>query len=286
LFEPLQSTAPLAREYAIRFCRSGLAGRGGCFWYHGIWQYLRLLGVAASPERHAGFFGRAFASLAADGGFSRVLICGTADYALLAHLVRAYGQAGGRARTTIIDRCETPLALCRWYAARVGEKVETARAEALDYRPARPFDLICTHSFLSRFPAVRREGLMAAWRAALRPGGRLVTSTRLNPSWSEHTAGFSPLQAAQFGDRVRTEAQARSGIIDLAPDEIARLARHYAILSRNYSPRTEDEVCGLLMRGGFAIEHLGIVELGGSFATGGPGTSQTALYAEIVARRV
>ena len=288
MIEPLQLTAPLARDYAIRFCRSGLAGPAGCFWYHGTWQYLRLLGLAASPERHAGFFGNAFESLAARGEFSRVMISGTADYSLLAHLLRAYGQAGGRARTTIINRCETPLALCRWYAGRMSETVETIRAEALDYLPARPFDLICTHSFLSRFPPAGRERLIAAWRAALRPGGRLITNTRLNPSWSEDQSGFSPLQAVEFGERARLEAEARPGLIDLAPGEIARLARQYALRSRNYSLGTEDELRGLLIGGGFAIEHLGIAQLDGSFATGGsgPGTSQAARYAEIIARRV
>ena len=280
--EPLALSAPLALGYATRLCRSGLAGVEGCFWYHGVWQYLCLLGLASAPDRHAVFFGSSFENLGVEGGFSRVLISGSADYSMLAYLA----QTHGRARITVVDCCETPLSLCRWYAKRMSQKIEMQRAQILDYRPDRAFDMICTHSFLSRFPATGRENLMKTWHGALRPGGMLVTSTRLNPSWSEDKAGFSPGQVMAFGERALAEAEARPGLIDLASEDIARFARHYAALFRNYSLRMEEELRQLLERGGFAIEHLGIRELEGSFAAGGPGTSQTASYAEIIARRV
>lgn len=52
LREPLLTSAPLARLAAPALCHRG--ADDDCSWYHGYWQYLRLLGIVAAPEGKVG----------------------------------------------------------------------------------------------------------------------------------------------------------------------------------------------------------------------------------------
>ena len=70
--ELLRLSAPLAFAWAGRYCTSS------CRWHHGIWQYLRILGLVSSAARHRAFFEGALGALAEDGGYRRVLVSGAA----------------------------------------------------------------------------------------------------------------------------------------------------------------------------------------------------------------
>jgi hypothetical protein len=48
--EPLELSAPLARQLASRLCRKNPATEDSCEWDHGFWQYLCILGLAAAHE--------------------------------------------------------------------------------------------------------------------------------------------------------------------------------------------------------------------------------------------
>lgn len=285
--EPILESAPLARRKAAELCRSGHSDGLNCDWYHGLWQYLRIFGVAAAPARNGDFFFDVFEALARDGGSPRVLISGTADYSMLAILLQAYRNCNATPRTTVVDRCETPLFLCRWYAERYDQIIDTCRSDIMDFSAPQPFDVVCCHSFLSRLPPPQRTDLVAVWHRVLRPGGRVVTNTRLNPSWTEDDAGFSADQVTAFRDRVYNEATRLSETLGIDADEIAEDARQYAEKSRTYSIRTQQEIVALFEGGGFDFERLDLIETGGKFgaARSGPGTAQKATYAQIVAVR-
>jgi len=218
-----------------------------------------------------------------------VLISGTADYSMLAYVFEAYRNGSATPRVTVVDRCETPLFLCRWYAERQSQTIATHAGDMLDFTPAPEdrFDVVCCHSFLSRIPPAQRLDLIVAWNRALRPGGKVVTNTRLNPSWSEQASGFTAEQIAAFRDQVYREATKQRDTLHIDPDEIAEAARQYAERSKTFSIRTEEEVVGLFEDGGFALERFDLIEAGGTLSSGrsGPGTAQTATYAEIVAVR-
>ncbi|NJN51942.1 MAG: hypothetical protein HC809_09375 [Gammaproteobacteria bacterium] len=47
------------------------------------------------------------------------------------------------------------------------------------YTDFRPFDVMCTHSILTYAPIAGRQALVANWRVLLRPGGRVITVSRL-----------------------------------------------------------------------------------------------------------
>ncbi len=288
LDEPLETTAPLANTVAPVLCRPDHGTREDCSWYHGLWQYLRIFKLVSTPHRHAGFFFDSFGSLAREGSYRRVLVSGAADYALLAHVLWAYRKEDAAADITVVDLCETPLFLCKWYAKQASTAIDTHASDILDRQPGEPFDLICTHSFLSQFVRERRKDLISKWRELLRPGGKVVTSTRINLSGSPEPAGFTPGQVQAFGERVFQEATLRRDTLGIDPDEMADHARLYAERSVHYTAATREELVQLFEAGGFTIDRLIMTALRGNVAAGqsGPSTNQSATYAEIVASRV
>jgi len=162
---------------------------------HAFWPCLRLAGLAATPDRHAAFYGAAIGAL---GAASRVLVSGAADQGMLACVLSAAPQA----RVTVIDSCDTPLELNRWYAGRRGAQIETQRASILDYAPPRAFDAICTHSFFGQFPRAGRPRLLAAWHRLLPAGGKVITAHPLRPSGDDAPNRFTAEQERVFRERT------------------------------------------------------------------------------------
>src|SRR5690606_2627697 len=109
--------------------------------------YLRLLDYGSSPELHKAFYLAGLAPLTALPQ-PRILISGAADFAMLEVTRATFTDSASRPRFTVVDRCETPLALCRWYAEREGFAIDTVLADMLAFEDAEGFDAIVTHSFL------------------------------------------------------------------------------------------------------------------------------------------
>ena len=61
--EPLALSAPLAWRLAAALCRPDPTTGEPCAWYHGLWQYLRLMRLVDPLSNHAAFFREAFATL-------------------------------------------------------------------------------------------------------------------------------------------------------------------------------------------------------------------------------
>ena len=184
--EPLLESARLAARLAPSTCTRTPAS---CAWYHALYPLLRVLGLAATPERHTDFYDEVFRRLAADG-CRRVAITGTADTCMLAHVLRPFLAAAIRPAVTVVDRCATPLALCRTYAEGAGFALETEVADMLAWRPEEPFDVVTTHAFIGMFPHDKQPVLLRRWAEALRPGGVLVSVARVDAEWSaDSTAG-------------------------------------------------------------------------------------------------
>ena len=283
--EPVSESAAMARRKAAELCRAAQPGQEDCSWYHGMWQYLRLFGVVPTPERHARFYRDTLGSLARDGQYSRILIPGVADYAMLAHLLRAYRDGGEIPRVTVVDRCETPLFLCRWYAERQSVTVDTRATDILEYDPLDHFDVVCTHSLLSHFPLSRKKDLITVWRRALRTGGKVATNLRVVPSPEEDPPGYTPDQVVAFRDRVFQEALKRREALGIDPEQMARHAQRYAERIKTYSFRSREEIIALFEAGGFAVERLKPIELSRA-GRSDPRTNRFATYMEIVASRL
>jgi hypothetical protein len=284
----LRQSAPLAWRVAPVLCRPDDAARANCAWYHGFWQYLRLLGVASSPQRHSAFFAEALRAALARCPSRRIVITGSADYAMLGQVIDSAGVQGDAAHVTVVDACDTPLFLCKWYAKLCGQSLSTLATDILRWEPSEAYDIACTHSLISQVPAVRRKELIAAWRRMLKPGGRVVTTVRINPDWTPERAGFNREQVAAFRDTAVQRGQALVPALDIAVDELARAAEVYAERIVTHSITSGDELTALFETGGFRMERFDLRTIGGNVSSGlaGPTTSKSGTYAELVAVRI
>jgi SAM-dependent methyltransferase len=286
----LAISAPLAWDMAPRLCCKDPVTGIDCSWSHGFWQYLRLLGLAGDPGNHSDFFRSVLAESGVDGPALRVLVCGSADYAMLALLCAAYGKRNPAPEITVIDRCETPLWLNRWYAERKNVKIETQCCDILEYRTQRPFDLLCTHSFFSYFPSRQRAPLLEKWHALLRPGGKVVTANRLRADATGVPAAFSPLQVSAFRNTVSRLSHERAGLPGISDDVLLHAAELYASTVTAWPVRSSEDIRNLFEDAGFRIDQLACVHAGSASNVKGPATGPTApadaRYVHVVASRV
>jgi SAM-dependent methyltransferase len=285
--EPLVLSAPLARQLASRLCRENPAGGGSCEWDHGFWQYLRILGLAPAPKRQADFYREAFEQLVDCGSQPKILISGAADYGMLAIVLEAFRERGIKPKVTVVDVCETPLALNRWFAERESVEIHTHCSNLLSYTSHVPFDLICTHSFLGYFSLAQRPVLLANWHTLLRPGGAVVTVAPIRPAAACEPMGFTPAQAEAFCSAVLKRATELRSVLDIEPEEALRGAQRTVSQRRRYSVTSIDEIRSLFEQAGFTVQRLSLAHLstGVDSQVSGPGTSGSAHYAHIIAVR-
>ena len=283
--DPAMIAAPFARATASAICAIDPANGETCAWYHGVRLYVRALGIDVdkSSGDQQGFFTATLRALAAAGGHSRVLVSGTADYAMPALVIAAFGAESAALELAVLDRCPTPLALTQWYAQRRGVAIRTEAREFLGFTTPEPFDVVCTDSFIAQFPDNRREELVAAWHRALRPGGRLVTTNRLRTSTTAETVRNSTERACAFRDAALAEVARRPDMIragGVGAAEIAEAIRIYALRKRTYPVRSKGDIVALFEGNGFAIERLDVIDTNGARPAG-----RNSGYARIIAIR-
>lgn len=287
--EPLEESAPLAWRLAPRWCRKDPATGEDCSWYHGIWPFLRLTGLASSAAQRAEFYDRSIQESCAGLDAPRILISGTADTAMLALLLASFKGRSARPAITVLDICETPLRINRWYAERQACGIETICSDILDYRARQPFDLVCTDGFLSRFPSVRRPALAAKWRELLRQDGRVISTNRLHPDAGEEKIAFSPSRAQAFRDSVHRAIAEKRDTMEMDSRELMRLAELYASRHDTYPVGSSNEVRRLFEEVGFRIEALSEASRAGSHGSGTGGGStrgKTVMQLQFVASRL
>ena len=256
LREPLELSAPLARRLAPQLCRKDPATGENCSWYHGFWQYLRLMELAITPADHADFYHRAFQSVTGGSGAPRVLVSGTTDYSMLAHVLAIYRERGLEPVVTVVDRCGTAVFLNRWYAERESAGVECSRADILEYLTDTPFDAVCTDNFLGQFSLDERTRLLTKWRELLRPGGTVITVTRVRATAVPAQVGFSPEQAEAFRATVLRKAGSMPASLNADPAAVAHAADIYLNRLRTWPVRSREGVQQLFERCGFRVDEL------------------------------
>jgi SAM-dependent methyltransferase len=250
-----------------------------CAWYHGFWQSLRLLGLGTTPAGHVELFHQALAKSRAR---PQVLIAGGADYGMLAHAAAACRASGLQAGFTMVDWCETPLTLARWYAERESLTLTTLQRDLLDIDAEASFDAICTQALLGYFPPGQLPRLFANLHRALRPGGLFVTANRLRPGVTA-PVGFSAQQAQEFTAMILDRARAVPG---LDADWLANAARSYASRQTQWPVRSAEEVQALLEGAGFRLAHLSCAPMGSEAAAASlnvPTVAGRASYVRVIA---
>jgi hypothetical protein len=218
--EPLRDSCDWMAASARWTCRDG------CAWYHGTWQWLRLLGLVSNPSWHGEFFRRTLQNACADVKQPRVLVSGCADYSMYAHVAAALGSA---AEITALDRCRTPLVGTDWYASRAGLPAPALLEEdALVHAPDEPYDAVVSDSFLPRFGPDELTILLAAWRKTIRYGGVVVTTVRIHDRGAATATGRGAV--ADRWRRVALESEAWWPQVSDVP--VAELADRVAEFAR------------------------------------------------------
>jgi hypothetical protein len=206
--EDLQFNLRTVTDQAGKFCAS-------CAGYHVLYVAKRLMPQAKIIEidrkEIADIIARLTAErLASDQSSLEIVVAGAADTGLLAtaaHGVALLGDTAlARCRFTVLDRCRTPLELCRSFGEQHGLSVETAVVDLVTDQTRRSADLIVVHSLLRYVPREAHIDLLRKFGRWLRLQGRIVFSSRL-----ESDAGTSIFEADQrhFDEDIRRRIHAR-----------------------------------------------------------------------------
>ena len=246
LAEPLAESAAMQLELAEEFCRDD------CRWYHGPRLYLRALGIVRGIRPDTPFVLDAIGQVAATTDHAKVLVSGTADYAMLAHVVTAFRAAGRPLTVTVLDKCLTPLRMNAWYGERVGVPVEVHHGDVFDLPGEEVFDLVCSHAFLGRFDAAGRRRLAAKWYALLKPGGTVVTAHR----WRHVNVDAEFPLAERYKQRIRDRVRRVIAVpepIDGVPAETITAWTSEFLRRKVTYPVYSDEIRSVLCRAGFSV---------------------------------
>lgn len=228
----LLRSASVMLSYAREYCgknRSVLSET--CEPYHGWWQYWRLADLVATPNLHY----RHYKDFLAGGTTTerQLLICGTADYGILDHLIQTIPRSRlDSTRIAVLDVCRTPLEMCSWYGAEYSSAcggqlgLSCHLGDAL-HPPfgSGAFDLITSYDFLPRFSNAEKIRVVREWQRMLRPGGRVVTTARLAPVSKEEVVDS---EANDFPKHVLQQISDHKPWLLPAIETIDFLSREYS----------------------------------------------------------
>ncbi|WP_193371263.1 class I SAM-dependent methyltransferase [Pelagibius marinus] len=284
----LAESLPLARQWSAELCWRDPESGESCAWYHGAWQTLRLLGIVTTLTQQSELYIEALRPLIAEGGYKRVFLSGSADYGLLSVVLEAFSNEAATPEITVVDRCETPLRLCRWYAERYGYAIETAQSDLQTFRAPAPYDLICVHSLLSCVPVQHHAEIVATWHSLLRPGGVLMMANNLYIGNTARESRFTPEQISAYQERVAKAALTCPHPEALpSAEELQRMATAYAAEMSGSIISSREQLTGLLEDQGFSLEvaRFGNLVKDRNHQRSGAPTAGKREYAWIVARR-
>jgi phenylacetate-CoA ligase len=200
--------------------------------------------------------------------------------------VLAASRPGIGPGVTVLDLCETPLALNRWYWS-VWHTRSRSATDIFEYEVERPFDIICTHPCLGRRDQKQRGRVVDKWRELLFVGGTVVTANRIQPAATAEPKAFSPEQARAFRDAVSCGAESLHLSTSIDPREIVRQADLYTTHQIVYPVRSREEFVGLFEQSGFTVGHISWspIASGARSDVSGPGVPGTSEYGRIIAIR-
>ena len=275
--------AALARRTADATCRRDPATGETCAWYHGLWQDLRAIGLGSGVAHQTRFFTDAFAIVAEATRAPRVLVAGAADAAIVTAIFAACDALGVAPRVTVLDRCDTPLAMNARFAARAGRPIATIRADVFEHAPRETYDAIVAHSFVGYFVPETRGTLVAQWASMLRPSGSLAIVNRVRAGNPDAPMTFDPRESAAFCAAVEERLWAT-----LSPAELAMQTARAAAYVRNHRvhPLPEGELEAAFGAAGLRVVHRDIATADdprGRDVGGGVAVASNARYACLVA---
>lgn len=136
-----------------------------------------------------------------------IVIAGAADTSILASCAHAASVAGPdltNLHFTVLDKCETPLVLCRDFAQIHQLQLVASAVDLTKTAKSYPADLIVMHNTLSFLPPSDRITTLRECVKWLKPDGRLV----LWVSLSQETSSQKVQRSIEVGSRIRAMLEA------------------------------------------------------------------------------
>lgn len=256
--EPVSASCDWIASAAPFSCRESNGSR--CDWYHGTWQYLRLLDLVSNPTWHTDFFVPGIAARQTTRDSVRVLVSGSADYSMYA---QAHAAVGPRLDADVLDWCPTPLAASAWLARyRSAAAPRLICGDAVQHGPADEYDVIVSDSFLPRFPAEQLPLLLKAWRGSLRDGGAVLTTVRIH---DQASGGESARPGNVERWRAAAERSARwwPGVSSLPVAELVERAGEFAARQERNAVYRRSDLMDLFDNAGFRQVQCDVVDVAG-----------------------
>lgn len=262
LDEPMLKSAPLMSMLSEVMCRGSYMSGEDCSWYHRIWQYLRIFNLVSTPTWHHEFYIESLKSLFINKNRRiNILICGTADYSMLAHVLHAFSNSQAEPEITVLDLCQTPLVICEWYAIKNGKKIRTVQHDILKFDERSYFDLVITDAFLTRFSDDEKLEILRKWRWLLKEGGIVATTIRL-----EKVNGLvraTENEMSEFIEKVRKSAKAWQPFLRESTDDIVGKAQEYAENMTSFPIVDREHFQSMISENGFSIMKDDVVKVKG-----------------------
>lgn len=212
--ENLPRLARLAYDASAIHC-------GTCRNYHITVPYLRVAGASAIGPDFA-WESQLAALLQAMGDRTEVrwLLAGSADAGLLG-LIQGVAERrpGTSHHVTIVDRCETPLVLCRDHAAATGWEITAIRADLWTYSAEASADIVLIHFTTIFVPEKERADFLRHCATWIAPGGSLVYAHLHDRSAEGVARGSNPHLRWWRESVLRAEAAAGTLVL---PEDIER----------------------------------------------------------------
>lgn len=253
LEEPMLKSAPLMSMLSEVMCMGSQVDKKECSWYHRVWQYLRIFDIVSTPTWHYKFYIESIRRHFLSRKKVAILISGTADYSMLAHVLYALSIMDIEYEVTVLDLCQTPLILCEWYAKQERKKIITVQGDILKFNKKEYFDLIITDAFITRFSDNGKLRVLEKWNNLLKKDGMIITTARVDKESSSRVAKASDKEQANFVKKVFQSAQEWQQLLPESIENIKLWAKEYAEHMTSYPIKNKNLFCEFLMKSNFSV---------------------------------
>jgi len=240
----LLKTIKLSETYSKMFCKGSYIDKNSCAWYHGSWQYLRILNLVSTPFWHNDFYKLNIKREINTKNVDKILISGTADYAMLQHVHEAL-KDHNNIEIYILDICRTPLEICRWYRDIYMKNFTVIFLDKdifkTDFKDE-IFDIIVTDAFLTRFHEEDRKKIIGEWWRILKHNGVVITSIRLNANDEEVPIKGKKIDVDYYTQKTRKRLQQFGLLLKPIEKSIINKSKIYAENIISYPLSNENEI--------------------------------------------
>ena len=269
--ELLTESSHIMYELSKKYCTHDYVDENfGCSWYHSAWQFLRVLNCVSAPQWHYDFYKSAIGNAVKEKDSIKILISGTADYSMLHLIVYTVTEYDKKVQIDIVDKCVTPLEICKWYERIIRKDEEpisslalpktkrdlfkknvTIRYEnndifRLDNRFSN-YDIICTDAFLTRFEKAQASRVINLWKHSLCKDGLIITTVRIhdvNDKGETKNIVEATRDILGFSEKVlsRYRKFQKKDLMNIDADQLDFFANRYIIQMQSCNLGTKEEI--------------------------------------------